>query len=221
MAASRSKLCLLLAAVLLFMGGCTGIKDAHTGDAGEMEDAEEQDSAIEELEYKNYLLECQAENYRRYFNALIASADREEYLRLSRNLYLYRLSVEGREFADSGEMVVEDTDFAILLTQEFLDIDGLPEDMSILGHLTNQEGEYNSHLQIDSPVPYTVQPGSGTMVSGYSYCFEHVPAGTVISLILTPELCERLGLQTRMLQITVAEGARTAGDQDRGSGAGR
>lgn len=220
MAASRSKRFLLLTAVLLFIGGCTGIKDAHTGEAGEAEGAEEQDSAIEELEYENYLLECRAENYRRYFEALIASADQEEYLRLSRNLYRYRLSVEGREFADSGEMVVEDTDFTILLTQEFLDIEGLPEDMSILGHLTNQEGEYNSHLQIDSPVSYNMQPGSGTTVSGYSYCFEHVPAGTVISLTLTPELCERLGLRTRILRITVAEGACTAGNQGSGSGGG-
>lgn len=212
MAKLGSGLCLLLAAVIMLAGGCSGVEPAGTDNSGEPEGAEEQDSALEDLGYQNYLLEYQVENYRRYFDALIASADQEEYLRLSRNLYQYRLSVEGREFADSGEMVIKDTDFTILLTQEFLDIEGLPEDMYVLGHLTNQTEEYNSHLQVDSPVPYTLQPGSGTMVSGYSYCFWQVPAGRVISLTLTPDLRERLGLQTRLLKITVSEEGSTAGD---------
>ncbi len=88
-----------------------------------------------------------------------ASADQEEYLRLSRNLYQYRLTVNSEEFTGSGEMIVKDTDFIVLLTQELINIEGLPADMYILGHLTSQKEEYNSHLQLDSPVPCSLHPG--------------------------------------------------------------
>jgi len=192
----NSGLGILLITTALLIAGCSNYK--------QLDGSKEADSTIEDPESQSRFLEYQVGYYQRYLNALIESSDQEEYLKLSRNLYQYRLKVDNKEFPGNGEVVVKNTDFVVCLSQEILDIDGLPADMFILGHITNQNGEYNSHLQIESPVPYTMAPGSGTTVSGYNYYFEHVPGGTVINLTITPELSERLGLQTRQLKIIVA-----------------
>lgn len=167
---------------------------------------EEPEGTTGDPQSQSQCLEYQVDYYRRYVKSLIESADEESYLWLSQNLYRYRLTVEGEDFPDSGEIVVKSADFTMILSQEFYDIEGLPEDMFILGHITNQNGDYDSHLKLDSPVPYNMFPGSGTTASGYNYYFEGVPEGTVINLTITPELCERLGLPTRHLKIIAAAG---------------
>lgn len=202
-----SGMCMLLVTAALMIAGCSSIKELNG--TKELDIKKEPDRAIEDQETQSRFLEYQVDYYQRYFKALIESADQQEYIKLSKNLYQYRLVVDNKEFPGNGEIVVENTDFKLCLSEEMLDIYGLPADMFILGHITNQNEEYNSHLQIDSPVPYDMYPGSGTTVSGYNYYFENVPEGTVINLTITPELSERLGLQTRQLKIITATGTQS------------
>lgn len=189
---------LLIITAALLIAGCSQLE-------GPGEPKEPARTAADPPSQSHYF-EYQLDYYQRYVKSLIESADEEKYLWLSQNLYRYRLSVEGEEFPDSGELVVKSADFSVIFSEEFYDIEGLPGDLFGLGHIADQNGEYDSHIKLDSPVPYEVFPGSGTTVSGYHYCFEGVPDGTVINLTITPELCERLGLQSCQLKIIVAAG---------------
>lgn len=64
-------------------------------------------------------------------------------------------------------------------------------------------GHFFEHLEIISPFPYELQGAAGTVVDSAIYEFKDVPKGTEIEITVTPELQERIGLETAKLRVKI------------------
>jgi len=222
------KLCILLLLMLLCLSGCGGANSF--GDQGKelteaaqmeiltLEKLETMDKKIASLEEKLHdtevrigFLEEEIRCYRNFTDFFLDKIDQEDLEKYARTLWQYSLSIGAEPFDNwepfplQGKAKVDNSNFKILLREEQPPYPILPVDIFNSGRIgeIGEYGHFFEHLEITTSSLYELQRAASTVVDSVIYEFKDVPKGTEIEITVTPELQERLGLETANLRVKI------------------
>lgn len=151
--------------------------------------------------------------YRKFIDSILTKMTEDELIEIAERELWYTLGVfvgtkeqskgDYIDIPKNGKVEVNDSNFMITLAErQTMDKIISPQcypDVYKKVRIHN----FNEHLKINNYSNYEIQPASGVIVDAYSYFFEDVPEGTIIDIEITEELKKRLGLETKLIKLSV------------------
>lgn len=220
------KIFLLLLLFLISLLGCGKVDSINSSAELEMESKistlkemietkeKEIDSLEESLckaETRIRFLEKELECYKDFAEFSMDIIDEEILKEYALTLWDYSLFIRKNPldnwepFPLHGEAEIASSEFQILLKEEQAPYPVLPVEIFNSGRISEigEYGHFFEHLEIISSFPYELQGAAGTVVDTAIYEFKDVPKGTEIEITVTPELQERIGLETAKLRVKI------------------
>lgn len=158
---------------------------------------EELQTSLDNLQTEfNYKKE-EAEYYQQLIDDLIKDYSDAELKELATKLWDYELEINGVPVPLNGLVDSQEQTIEISLIERQADYPVLPAEIYMQGQLS---GDYVEHLKVNSN-PSETNVTDGTVVTAVHHKFENVEKGSTISLTLTEELKNRLGLETAEITI--------------------
>lgn len=164
-----------------------------------MEKNKELSSKIEAVDKKINEL-----NEKYYENKLTKLLSKEEIIALQKAQWKYTLKANDIPF-DNSHIYVRSRDIILTLTESQKEEKLLPISMHNLGSLVSGDNKDNffEHMIIKSDIPYEKKIQTYNNYTNVFYSFKNLSVGTVITLVLSEPLKERLNLYFDRLEIIV------------------
>lgn len=207
---------LLLSAGLL-LSGCSEETEAETNKEAEasakllkeqkveitelQQEKAELQGALEELEL-NLEAKTSADETEYYLGlakGLIDQMSKEEKEEFAQDLWEYELAVDGQPVDADGKVETAGGAVEITLAQRQPPYLALPYDQFEAAKIS---GDYLDHIVSMNPEPSELSGLDGTIVTAGLYIYHDLKSGESISLEITEELKERLGLDTVKIEVT-------------------
>jgi len=164
-----------------------------------MEKNKELSSKIEAVDKKINEL-----NEKYYEDKLTKLLSKEEIIALQKAQWKYRPSSDNIPF-DNSHIYVRSRDIILTLTESQKEDKLLPISMHNMGSLVSGDNKDNffEHMIIKSDIPYEKKIQTYNNYTNVFYSFKNLSVGTVITLVLSEPLKERLNLYFDRLEIIV------------------
>ncbi|GGE69655.1 hypothetical protein [Priestia taiwanensis] len=194
------KLLLLSTAILLtsLLFGCSNEKASGS-------ETKELEKQLEELKMENEALQTSKEFeekgsviYTKAIEKIATKLSPTDQKELKALLWSYTFSVNGQLIPKEGTIEINDNKVEVVLSQRDLTVGILPYDSTYSGAVS---GEYFEHITAINPKPSNTDMSAGTVVVGSHYIFDNVENGQTITLTITDELKQRVGLDTNTIKI--------------------
>jgi hypothetical protein len=155
---------------------------------------------LESLETENKRIEEELKSYKDFVDSVVNTLDEKELKSLAQTQWEYRLLIDDQRLTGKqSEIEITKTDFKLRLEEKQAAFLALPNEIHTKGKIS---GHMREHLKI-TPSNYETTAPAGTNVDSIIYTFKNVEKGSVIELVMTEELKERLGVDKGNLKITV------------------
>lgn len=208
----------IVSGLMLVSCGSNGSKSTLSGESSsKITELEEKVRQLEnELSNKdislNYLMD-EKDYYRAFIDKMLSKMNERELIDIAKSEWSYSLRIQtgkldnfkaATNIPGDGIVKLDDDSFGLVLTERQPAFPVLKDNMETYSKGA-VSGKYTTHLQILDYTDYQEYPAAGTVVEAMMYYFEAVPEGTVIRVKVTDELKERLGLDSNIISIAVAE----------------
>lgn len=186
-------------AVKLYFDYRAADKRANDVSNSYMEKNKELSSKIEAVDKKINEL-----NEKYYEDKLTKLLSKEEIMALQKAQWKYTLKANDIPF-DNSHIYVRSRDIILTLTESQKEEKLLPISMHNLGSLVSGDKKDNffEHMIIKSDIPYEKKIQTYNNYTNVFYSFKNLSVGTVITLVLSEPLKERLNLYFDRLEIIV------------------
>lgn len=199
--------CLVLVICSLFMFAC--------GNATDLTDSAQSSSAVtgskdlkineleKELQDSENIIDSLKEEiyqYQDFINMVKNNASDEGLLILAKSQWKYTLKVDGNPMPEDGSVVLDKTDFDVVITEMQPPHPVLPSEIHSKGKIS---GNYFDHIEFLNITPNTNNPSAGGFTEAMLYGFYDVPQNATVRFRITDELRARLGLKTNNISILI------------------
>jgi len=143
-------------------------------------------------------------NEKYYEDKLAKLLSKEEIIALQKSQWKYLLKANETPF-DNNHVYIRSRDIILTLTESQKEDKLLPISMHNLGSLVSGDNKDNffEHMIIKSDIPYEKKIQTYNNYTNVFYSFKNLSVGTVITLVLSEPLKERLNLHFDRLEIIV------------------
>ncbi|WP_033542746.1 hypothetical protein [Planococcus sp. CAU13] len=158
---------------------------------------EELQTAVDNLQLDFNYKQEEAVYYKKWIDELIKDYNDTQLKDLATKLWEYDLAINGLTIPANGIMELQEDTIEISLGQRQSAYPILPNEIFMLGQIS---GNYSDHLTVNS-TPSETYGSDGTVVTAVQHKFTDVENGSTISLTVSEELKQRLGLETTQITI--------------------
>lgn len=172
-----------------------------------------EDISLKELDISR--LKQERNYYREFIDNVLERLDENELKEILQKEWWYTLSIRYREenkenavdfhFPQNGKVTLDKSDFDIILSEHTVPF-SIIEDSMKYKNIFEQvllKRPLSEHIKIKNYDNYEIEGATGTVVDSVLYKFSNVPKGTEIKVEISDELRQRLGINSKILLITI------------------
>lgn len=160
------------------------------------------ENCMKELDYNETqmkYLKDEKDYYKEFIGKVLTYLEDEELKELAQSEWRYYITVNDQEIPPKGQIKVRDKNINICFGQEQPEFHALPSEVFKQGRLNNWLG----HIEIEGPEPSKKSETDERTVSEVHYEYKKLSEGTRITINITDEFKERIGIETNEIQIIV------------------
>lgn len=129
---------------------------------------------------------------------ILSDMSEEDLNQYAEDLWEYSIKVNGTSLPPDGVIEVKEPDIEITFVEKQPSYVFIPNDLFYEAKIS---GNYYEHIKSFDPEPDLINSSDGTIVTAIHYHYQDIESGKVITLSITDELKERLGIESNEIKI--------------------